>query len=121
MFDNDEKGIIFLEFLFLLISVIYTYNLNGLNQILKRKNIMEIMWANNGSAWFFLVGAAILCFFGIVLIYICYNNYSFGIFFSILVINLVILCLIVYLIQNPILRGLIVVIIFGTAVTKDSD
>ena len=117
--NNSIKLVLFL--IYEIISVCYLIKLNHLNTELKGKTYLDI--AINSSAPLYLLGSIVLLGVGLLYLFFLYRNLWQAAAKDYLLLTVVILAiltiinmiLIIYMIQNPILRAILSVYIIGGA------
>lgn len=108
---------------YIILSTDFIINLNSFNKKIDGKNVFEIMTYDGGRAWGFLIGSILLvCICGLLLYLFWQSRHSLETFeeqiivLILLVIVIVIGILIIYYIQNPILRAALTCILVGAAI-----
>ena len=109
-------------FIYLVVSVIYMMRLNEYNMELIGKNYIEILLYQNGQSWYYFLVAIALIVSGCLISYLSIKtryilNDAIDLFILIVIILIIVaVCiLLIYFIQNPILRAIFALIMGGTA------
>ena len=120
---NSLKRLLYYIALFLIystISIKYLVSLNNFNKLIINKRFIEIVIYNDGASWRYCIGALVLILIGIVFIYYLFkyrsslDNLIDIIIIILVIISILAICvLIIYFIQNPILRAIFTTLLSG--------
>lgn len=118
--------------IYLIYSGIFIYNLNGFNNELYRENIsmLKIMFYKNGEAWKYLIKSLMLIILSGIGEYFLWkfrkeldidDEMDFIVWILLMIFIFIMVCCIIYFIQNPILRAVFILIFGGFALASSNN
>lgn len=118
--------------IYLIYSGIFIYNLNGFNNELYRENIsmLQIMFYKNGEAWKYLIKSLMLIILSGIGEYFLWkfrkeldidDAIDFIVWILLMIFIFIMVCCIIYFIQNPILRAVFILIFGGFALASSNN
>lgn len=118
--------------IYLIYSGIFIYNLNGFNNELYRENIsmLKIMFYKNGEAWKYLIKSLMLIILSGIGEYFLWkfrkeldidDAIDFIVWILLMIFIFIMVCCIIYFIQNPILRAVFILIFGGFALASSNN
>lgn len=118
--------------IYLIYSGIFIYNLNGFNNELYRENIsmLKIMFYKNGEAWKYLIKSLMLIILSGIGEYFLWkfrkeldidDSIDFIVWILLMIFIFIMVCCIIYFIQNPILRAVFILIFGGFALASSNN
>lgn len=118
--------------IYLIYSGIFIYNLNGFNNELYRENIsmLKIMFYKNGEAWKYLIKSLMLIILSGIGEYFLWkfrkeldidDGMDFIVWILLMIFIFIMVCCIIYFIQNPILRAVFILIFGGFALASSNN
>lgn len=109
--------------IYLVCSIIFCSLLNSYNKKLTGKNPLEVMLYENGSSWNYLIWAFVLIIAGCVILSVFWkfrnkvsNTESVLTLLGLIILTAVIIIILIYFIQNPILRAVAILFLGGSSV-----
>lgn len=107
---------------YLVSSIIFCILLNSYNKKLKGKNPLEVMLYENGSSWNYLIWAFILIIAGCIILTVFWSfrnkvvhTESVLTLLGLIILTVVIIIMLIYFIQNPILRAVAILFLGGSS------
>lgn len=107
---------------YLVSSIIFCILLNSYNKKLKGKNPLEVMLYENGSSWNYLIWAFILIIAGCIILTVFWSfrnkvvhTESVLTLLGLIILTVVIIIMLIYFIQNPILGAVAILFLGGSS------
>lgn len=121
---NEHKRIIITSSIYFIISIVYSINLHNFNQQIKNESYITIV--QNSNIISYILGATMLIIMGVInFLYIfkqLFKSYesmwSYLLILFLLIVHIIFFILIIYLIQNPILRAIFSTFCLGVTITS---